>query len=45
MAVREKSLPGKFYDYGKHSTTKNRKVGHINGKLQYLDLLKKAREE
>lgn len=45
MAVKGKSLPGKFYDYGKHSTTINRKVGHINGKLQYLDLLKKAREE
>lgn len=44
-AVKSKPLPGIFYDYGKHSTTPNRKVGHLNGRLQDLDLLKKAREE
>lgn len=43
--VKNSSLPGKFYDYGKHSTTRNRKVGHINGNIRDMELLKRAREE
>lgn len=43
--VQKRSLPGIFYDYGKHSTTRNRKVGHINGNLRDMELLKRAREE
>ncbi len=41
--VRSASIPGRFYDYGKQSTTRNRKVGHINGNLRDRDLLKEAR--
>lgn len=42
-AVKKRSIAGKFYDYGKKSTQENRKVGHINGKLQDLELLKEVR--
>ena len=36
-------FPGTFYDYGKNSTVKNRKVGHINGKLSDIERLKEVR--
>lgn len=41
--VCDRDLPGHFYDYGKQSTKSNRKVGHINGRLCDLELLKRAR--
>lgn len=34
---------GKFYDYGKNSIQHNRKVGHINGLLKDITLIKEAR--
>ena len=40
---REEELPGHFYDYGKHSTQHNRKVGHINGPVRLIETLKEAR--
>jgi len=42
-AVCRAHIPGKFYDYGKHSTRYNRKVGHINGKLEHLASIKEVR--
>jgi 5-(carboxyamino)imidazole ribonucleotide synthase len=42
-AIRHTQIPAKFYDYGKHSTRHNRKVGHINGKLEHLELIKEVR--
>jgi 5-(carboxyamino)imidazole ribonucleotide synthase len=41
--VKNNTIPGKFYDYGKNSTQHNRKVGHINGLLKDLNRLKEAR--
>ncbi len=41
--IRESELPGYFYDYGKGSTTHDRKVGHLNGPLCEIEKLKEAR--
>ena len=42
-AIRSHTCAATFYDYGKHSTAYGRKVGHINGKLADIELLKEAR--
>ena len=41
--VLHSKISGKFYDYGKKSTKKDRKVGHINGALSDMNRLKEAR--
>ncbi len=43
QAVKTKNIPGRCYDYGKNSTQHNRKVGHINGLLKDITILKEAR--
>jgi len=43
-SVTHTPVPGIFYDYGKHSVRHNRKVGHINGRLADIDMIKAVRE-